>query len=92
MRYLILCLLLVGCAEPADRVYCPKCHKALVKEDKVCPKDSAPLNGYLYWFWANDRQLPKMAYPAKTYLIKKDGEFIWYPYEVDLHDVWVGEK
>lgn len=69
-----------------SRVYCPLCHKALNKNIKVCPKDSAPLNGYKYWFWSRSRPEPRMAYSADTYLIKKDGNFVWFPYEVDLVD------
>ena len=81
-------MLLAGCAEPKDRVFCPKCRRALTQIQKICPKDSAPLNGYEYWFWSRNRPAPKMAYPAKTYLIKKDGKFIWYPDNVDLHDTF----
>lgn len=85
----VACLIfLVGCATIplSDRVYCPKCHKQLSKYFEVCPRDNAPLNGYKYWFWSRGRSLPKMAYQAETYLIKKNGVYVWYPYEVDLID------
>lgn len=66
---------------------CPKCHKSVNMDLGICPKDNAPLNGYKYWFWSRGRPMPKMAYPAETYLYKgKDGKFYWSPYEVDLSD------
>lgn len=53
----------------------------------VCPFDGAPLNGYEYWFWSRSRKEPVMAYHALTLYVKdKDGEFMWYPHKVDLHD------
>ena len=83
-----LILLFSGCASipVSDRVYCPKCHRLSDKSAKLCQVDLAPLNGYKYWFWSRDRKPPVMAYPAETYLIKKDNKFIWSPYEVNLHD------
>jgi hypothetical protein len=81
-------MLLTGCATTRkDFVFCPKCHKALIKKDSVCPKDGAPLNGYKYWFWSRERKSPVMAFKAETYLVKDmNGEFHWYPEEVDLKD------
>ena len=59
-----------------------------VKSDKdfICPKDSAPLNGWKYWFWSRGRHEPVMAYPAETFMIKKGDEFIFYPYDMNLGD------
>lgn len=86
----VACLiLLTGCMTSfpsQDMVYCPKCHRSVSKFKEVCPKDQAPLNGYKYWFWVRGRKEPKMAYRAETYLIKKDGVYVWHPYEVDLVD------
>ena len=88
IAYVFCCLiLLIGCSDPKNKVYCPKCHKSLIKENVFCPKENAPLNGYKYWFWSRGRNLPVMAYNAETYLLKdKNGKFYWYPEEVDLHD------
>ena len=86
IAYAIICLVLIAGCTPKDAVYCPKCHKALNKLVEYCPKDQAPLNGYKYWFWSRDRRPPVMAFNAKTYLIKRDGKFVWHPFEVDLKD------
>ena len=53
----------------------------------VCPHDNAPLNGYLYWAWSRKYELPKLIYPAFTFLTKdKDKNFVWIPEEVTLEN------
>jgi hypothetical protein len=36
----------------------------------VCPLCGAPLNGYEYWFWSRGRSLPRLIYPAFTFMTK----------------------
>ena len=48
----------------------------------ICPFDSAPLNGWEYWFWSRQREQPTFAYQAVTLLTKENGEFKWVPEEV----------
>ena len=55
--------------------------------DFKCPKDSAPLNGWKYWFWDRSRHEPVMVYPAETFMIKKGEEFIFYPDSMELGDI-----
>lgn len=82
----IFCLILFSGCSVKEKIYCPKCHKAYSGDIEICSKDNAPLNGYQYWFWSRGRNLPKMNYPAETYLIKMDGKFVWHPYGLDLSD------
>jgi len=88
---IILILFLCGCYRiTKDTVYCPYCKNPLfeygqeVKES--CHKDHAPTNGYLYWFWERDYNLPKMAYDGQTYLLKNEQGYYWHPYELNLED------
>ena len=53
----------------------------------ICEFDSAPLNGYEYWFWSRGRGKPRFAYGAVTLMtIDDNGEFVFKPYEVELTD------
>ena len=52
-----------------------------------CPYDTAPLNGYKYWFWERKRPLPNIVYRAETFMTKdSSGKFYYTPFEVDLKD------
>jgi len=52
----------------------------------ICPFDSAPLNGWEYWFWERDLDSPAFPYPALTVWTKVDGEFRFWPDEVNLEE------
>ena len=53
----------------------------------VCPFDSAPLNGWEYWFYEKGREEPRFAFNAVTLLTKdENGEFRWFPDDVVMDE------
>lgn len=41
------------------------------------------LDGFEFWAWERGYNIPKKSYMVFTFMIKQNGEFIWYPYSLE---------
>ena len=42
-----------------------------------------PLDGFDFWAWERGYNIPKKPYKIFSFMIKRDGEFVWYPYSLE---------
>lgn len=45
--------------------------------------NSLPLDGFDFWAWERGRSFPAKAYRIYTFLVKREGKFVWEPYNID---------
>ena len=45
--------------------------------------NNLPLDGFDFWAWERGRSFPGKAYRIYTFLVKRKGEFVWEPYNID---------
>ena len=45
--------------------------------------NSLPLDGFDYWAWERGHSLPAKPYKIYTFLVKRRGQFVWEPYNID---------
>lgn len=58
------------------------------KDEMVCPGTDVPLNGYEWWFWKRGQPLPRLTFPGAVTLLTKDeqGNFVWWPWELNIEE------